>query len=116
VPERRAHSDEAMDAAIQALSDPARMEEAQQLVLERAPQLQRILDEALAEADWFGSARDGELLSAAGRADPDERVDAMRHLLQEDTRVSMLIGVAVGYELARALIDPTTEGNETHDG
>jgi hypothetical protein len=111
VPERRAHSDEAIDAAIQALSDPARLEEAQQVVAARAPQLQRILDEALAEADWFGAARDTELLGAAGRADPDERVEAMRHLLQEDTRVSMLIGVAVGYELARTLMDdPTTEG------
>jgi hypothetical protein len=112
VPERRAHSDEAIDAAIQALSDPDRLEEAQRLVLERAPQLQRILDQALAEADWFGSARDGELLGAAGRADPDERVHAMRNLLQEDTRVSMLIGVAVGYELARTLMDPTKEGRD----
>jgi hypothetical protein len=113
VPERRAHSDQAIDAAIQALSDPARLEEAQELVARRAPQLQRIFDEALAEADWFGAARDGELLSAAGRADPDERVDAMRHLLAEDTRVSMLIGVAVGYELARTLMDdPTTEGRD----
>jgi hypothetical protein len=113
VPERRAHSDEAIDAAIEALSDPARLEEAQQLVVQRAPQLQRILDVALAEADWFGAARDGELLAAAGRADPDERVDAMRNLLQEDTRVSMLIGVAVGYELARTLMDdPTREGRD----
>jgi hypothetical protein len=112
VPQRRAHSDEEIDAAIQALSDPERMEEAQRLVAQRAPQLQRILDEALAEADWFGSARDGELLGAAGRADPDERVHAMRNLLQEDTRVSMLIGVAVGYELARTLMDPTMEGRD----
>jgi hypothetical protein len=36
----------------------------------------------------------------------------MRNLLQEDTRVSMLIGVAVGYELARTLMEPTTEGND----
>ena len=33
-------------------------------------------------------------------------------VLQEDTRVSMLIGVAVGYELARTLIDPMTEGRD----
>jgi hypothetical protein len=112
VPERRSHSDEEIEAAIQALSDPGRMEEAEALVTQRAPQLQRILDAALAEADWFGSARDGELLSAAGRADPDERIGAMRNLLQEDTRVSMLIGVAVGYELARTLLEPTTEGHD----
>jgi hypothetical protein len=112
VPERHAHSDAEIDAAIHALSDPDRLEEAQRLIARRAPQLQRILDQALAEADWFGSARDGELLGAAGRADPDERVQAMRHLLEEDTRVSMLIGVAVGYELANTLMHPTTEGND----
>jgi hypothetical protein len=112
VPERRAHSDAEIDAAIQALSDPERLEEAQQIVSSRAPQLLRILDQALHAADWFGSARDAELLGAAGRADPDERVEAVRNLLHEDTRVSMLIGVAVGYELANTLMDPTTEGHD----
>jgi hypothetical protein len=112
VPERRAYSDAEIDDAIAALTDPARLEEAQQVIVARAPQLQRILDDALAAADWFGSARDGELLGAAGRADPDERVQAMRNLLQEDTRVSMLIGVAVGYELAHTLMNPTTEGRD----
>jgi hypothetical protein len=112
VPERRAYSDAEIDDAIEALSDPRRLEEAEQLIAARAPQLQRILDEALAAADWFGAARDSELLGAAGRADPDERVEAMRNLLQEDTRVSMLIGVAVGYELAHTLMNSTTEGRD----
>jgi hypothetical protein len=112
VPKRRAYSDAEIDDAIEALSDPRRLEEAQQLIAARAPQLQRILDEALAAADWFGAARDGELLGAAGRADPDERVQAMRNLLREDTRVSMLIGVAVGYELAHTLMNPPTEGRD----
>jgi hypothetical protein len=112
VPERRAYSDAEIDDAIEALSDPRRLEEAEQLIAARAPQLQRILDEALAAADWFGAARDGELLGAAGRADPDERVQAMRNLLREDTRVSMLIGVAVGYELAHTLMNSTTEGRD----
>jgi hypothetical protein len=112
VPERRAHSDAEIDAAIQALSDPASLEEAQEVVAARAPQLQRILDEALGAADWFGAARNAELLGAAGRADPDERVEAVRNLLHEETRVSMLIGVAVGYALANILKDPTTEGRD----
>jgi hypothetical protein len=111
VPERRSYSDAEIDAAIEALSDPQRLAEAQELIVARAPQLQRILDEALTAADWFGAARDSELLGAAGRADPDERIAAMRNLLQEDTRVSMLIGVAVGYELAHTLIHPT-EGRD----
>ena len=44
-----------------------------------------------------------EVLRAAGAADPDERIAAVRTLIAEETRVSMLIGVAVGYELARQL-------------
>jgi hypothetical protein len=101
VPER--HSDAAIDAAIEALSDPARLEEAQRLVAAKAPQLQRILDQALDAADWFGSAHQAEVLKAAGKPDPDERVTAVRTLIAEETRVSMLVGVAVGYELAQLL-------------
>ena len=97
------HSDAEIDAAIEALSDPQRLEEAQRLVQAKAPQLQRILDQALEAADWYGSAHQAEVLKAAGRADPDERVAAVRTLVAEETRVSMLIGVAVGYELAQIL-------------
>jgi hypothetical protein len=101
VPER--HSDAEIDAAIEAMSDPQRLEEAQRLVAAKAPQLQRILDQALASADWFGSAHQAEVLKAAGRPDPDDRVTAVRTLIAEETRVSMLVGVAVGYELAQML-------------
>jgi hypothetical protein len=101
VPER--HSDAEIDAAIEVLSDPARLEEAQRLVAAKAPQLQRILDQALQSADWFGPAHQAEVLKAAGKPDPDERVTAVRTLIAEETRVSMLVGVAVGYELANLL-------------
>ena len=101
MPER--HSDAEIDAAIEALSDPARLDEAQRLVAAKAPQLQRILSQALEAADWFGAAHQAEVLKAAGRPDPDERVTAVRTLIAEETRVSMLIGVAVGYELAQTL-------------
>jgi hypothetical protein len=101
VPQR--HSDAEIDAAIEALSDPQRLEEAQRLVSAKAPQLQRIFDQALEAADWYGSAHQAEVLKAAGRPDPDERIAAVRTLVAEETRVSMLIGVAVGYELAQIL-------------
>ena len=97
------HSDADIDAAIEALSDPARLDAAQRLVAAKAPQLQRILDQALNAADWFGSAHQTEVLKAAGRPDPDERVTAVRTLIAEETRMSMLVGVAVGYELAQML-------------
>ena len=101
MPER--HSDAEIDAAIEALSDPARLEEAQRIVAAKAPQLQRILDEALESAQWFGSAHQAEVARAAGQADPDERVAAVQMLVAEETRLSMLVGVAVGYELGQML-------------
>jgi hypothetical protein len=101
VPER--HSDAEIDAAIEALSEPARLDEAQRIVAAKAPQLQRILDQALEAADWFGSAHRAEVLRAAGQADPDERVAAVQMLVAEETRLSMLVGVAVGYELGQML-------------
>jgi hypothetical protein len=100
---RRAYSDDEVDAAVQALSDPERLEEAQRLVTANAPALQRILNIALDEADWFGSAHHQQVLEAAGRADIDERLLAVRTLLADETRIAMLIGVAVGFELAHEL-------------
>jgi len=101
VPE--SHSDAEIDAAIEALSDPDRLEEAQRLVAAKAPQLQRILDTALEAAGWYGTAHEAEVLKAAGKPDTDERVTAVRALVADESRVSMLVGVAVGYELAQIL-------------
>ena len=97
------YTDAQLEAALEALSDPGRLDEAQRLVSGTAPQLQGIFNQALESADWFGSAHQAEVLRAAGVADPDERIAAVRTLIAEETRVSMLIGVAVGYELARQL-------------
>jgi len=101
------YTDAQIEAAVESLSEPARLEEAQRLVASVAPQLQGILNQALDSADWFGNAHQAEVLRAAGIADPDERVRAVRTLIAEETGVSMLIGVAVGYELANLLMDPT---------
>lgn len=104
------YSDAQIEAALEALSAPGRLEEAQRLVASAAPQLQGILNQALESADWFGAAHQAEVLKAAGIADPDERLRAVRALIAEETGVSMLIGVAVGYELANLLMD-STEGD-----
>jgi hypothetical protein len=101
---RRQYSDADVEAAIEAISEPARLEEAQRMVGANAPGIQRILNEALAAADWFGSAHQAAVLEAAGKPDVDERLVAVRTLLGEETGVSMLIGVAVGYELAHELM------------
>jgi len=101
---RRQYSEEEVEAAIEALSDPARLEEAQRMVGANAPGVQRILNEALAAADWFGSAHAAAVLEAAGKPAVDDRVTAVRTLIAEETGVAMLIGVAVGYELAHELM------------
>jgi hypothetical protein len=98
-------SDAEIDAAVRAMSEPGRLEEAQRVVATAAPQLQGILDEARAAADWYGSAHQAAVLDAAGKPDVDERLRAVQRLIAEETRVSMLIGVAVGYELAHTLSD-----------
>ena len=101
---RRAYSDAEVEAAVQALADPARLEEAQRVVGANAPGIQRILNEALQAADWFGSAHQAAVLDAAGKPDVDERLAAVRTLIAEETGVAMLIGVAVWYELAHELM------------
>jgi hypothetical protein len=102
VPERQ-FTDAEVDAALEALTDPERFRAAESRVARVAPQLQRILGEALTQGGWFGEAHEGEVLKAATAPDPDERIRAVRTLLAEETRIGMLVGVAVGWELAREL-------------
>lgn len=102
VPERQ-FTDAEIEAAVEALADPARFRAAESRVGQIAPQLQRILAEALQSGGWFGEAHEGEILKVATTPDPDERIRAVRTLLAEETRIGMLVGVAVGWELAREL-------------
>ena len=62
-----------------------------------------MLAAALAEGGWFDLGHDQAVREAAGEEDPEERVRAVRTLLAEETRLGMLVGVAVGFELAREL-------------
>jgi hypothetical protein len=102
VPERP-FTDAELEAAVEALSDPERFREAEGRVARVAPQLQRVLNQALIDGGWFGDAHEGEVLKAATAPDPDDRIRAVRTLLAEETRIGMLVGVAVGWELAREL-------------
>ena len=103
VPDRRAHSPEEIRAAVEVLSDPERLADAQQVIASAAPEIQHILEQALEEADWFGIAHRTQVEEALGHEDPQARLDAIGGLIAEETRLSMLIGVAVGYELAHVL-------------
>lgn len=105
-------SDEQVERAIRALSDPERFSGAERLVSEAAPQLQRILAHALDEGGWFGPAHQSEVRSAAGEPDEAARVTRIETLLAEETRMGMLVGVAVGWQLASELGNPNeTEGD-----
>ena len=105
VPLRREHTEADIEAAVEVLSDPERLERAQRVVASAAPALQGILEQALEAADWFGSAHRAAVLEAAGKPSVDDRLTAVRTLIAEETSVSMLIGVAVGYELAHELME-----------
>jgi hypothetical protein len=103
VSEQRFTADE-VDAAVAALqADPDRFGHAQEVVTHAAPGLQRILTEALHEGGWFGEAHENQVARAVATEDPAERSVAVRTLVAEETRLGMLVGVAVGLELAREL-------------
>ena len=99
----RAYTDAELEAAITAIADPARLREAQDLVARNAPALARVLSTALDEGGWFESGHTQAVREATGFEDPGERVRAVRTMLAEETRLGMLVGVAVGFELAREL-------------
>jgi hypothetical protein len=97
------YSDADLDAAIAAIGDPGRLREAQDIVARSAPSLQHVLATALDEGGWFDMAHDQAVREATGVEDPAQRERAIRTLLAEETRLGMLVGVAVGFELAREL-------------
>ena len=103
----RHYSDEELDRAVQALSDPERFREAEARVARMAPGLQRILGEALNAGGWFGGAHESQVRQAAAPEDERERMAALRTLLAEETRMGMLVGVAVGWELHKELDSPS---------
>jgi hypothetical protein len=105
----RAYTDDDLDAAISELSNPERLRAAQDLVSRAAPSLQRVLDQALAEGGWFDAAHEQAVGEAVGTEDPEERARAVRTLLAEETRLGMFVGVAVGFELSRALSHEDTQ-------
>jgi hypothetical protein len=93
---------EQVDAAVELLSEPERLKHAQQVVTHAAPALQRILNEALDDGGYL-TASGAAVAQAAGTEPLEERLLAFRTLLAEETRLGMLVGATVGFELARLL-------------
>ena len=107
----RPFSDAEVDAALEALTQPDRFSRAEERVSAMAPQLQRILAGVLRDGGYFDEAHESAVLKAATAPDQDERLAAVRTLLADETRLGMMVGVAVGWELAREL-DATTQGDD----
>lgn len=107
--------DQDFEAAIGRLMDPQRFSEAERVVAQAAPQLQKVLAAALAEGGWFGEPHEAETLKAATVPDPEERLAAVRGLLAEEARMGMMVGVAVGWALKEELAAPdkTDPGGES---
>ena len=99
----RAYTDAEVEAAIVALTDGERLAAAQDLVARSAPSLQRALGVALDAGGWFDQAHEQSVREAALGADAEARARTVRTLLAEETRLAMLVGVAIGFELAREL-------------
>ena len=105
----RVYTELELETAIAAITDPGRLRDAQDVVMLTAPSLQRVLAAAIAEGGWFDAANDQAVREAAIEPDPGARLRAVRTLLAEETRLGMLVGVAVGFELSRALSRADTE-------
>ena len=109
--DRPTYSAQEVDAAVEALGDPERFAHAQEIVAHAAPSLQQVLDAALHEGGWFGAAHDEQVTRAAFGDDPQERLVAVRALVAEETRLGMLVGAAMGLELAHELMRQRSEAD-----
>jgi hypothetical protein len=110
----REPTDAEVEAALRALSERDRFRAAESRVARFAPELQRILAQALREGGWFDQAHEAHLREVATTADEGDRLTGLRTLLAEETRMGMLVGVAVGWELCREL-DPASANHDQED-
>lgn len=96
-------SDEQIEAAVQVLSEAGAFAEAEAVVGRAAPNLHRILAQALEEGGWFEESQATEIRKVAALPEEADREVAVRTMLAEEARMGMMIGVAVGWALAREL-------------
>ncbi len=97
------YTDEQLEAAVEALLEPGRFDDAEAIVARAAPGLQQILAQALEAGGWFAESHQAGISGALAIEDPEERKRAMRTVLAEEARMGMMVGVAVGWALAEEL-------------
>lgn len=94
---------DAIERILQELTLPGGFDSAERRIAEIAPRLQFVLEAALHAGGWFDDAFEGAVLKAATTPDGQARIDALRAFAHEQTRLGMLVGVAVGWEIAERL-------------
>jgi hypothetical protein len=92
-----------LEAVLQELAEPQGFDAIEDRLAAIAPQLQSLLDGALSAGGWFDDAHESVVLKTATQPDPDQRIAEVRNFVLEQTRLGMLVGVAVGWELAERL-------------
>lgn len=107
----RQYTDAELEAAIEVLSERGRFDEAESVVASAAPQLQKLLAEVLQSGGWFDDSHQAEIEKTAAIEEPAERVLAVRTLLVEESRLAMMVGVAVGWALADQLASSDSGSN-----
>ena len=94
------NSERLEQAVAELVANPERLEAAQRRIAPLAADLQRVLAQALAEGGWFSSAQQAELRKAAVQTDLEVRIRELALLMAEETRLAMMVGAAVGFDLA----------------
>jgi hypothetical protein len=100
----------ALEAAIQRITEGSGLADAEAAVAKAAPHLQRVLAGALADGGWFEGGHNSQIERVAAIPDPEDRLTATATLLAEETRIGMMVGVAVGWALAGELGPPRGDG------
>ncbi len=97
------HTAEQLEAVINAIGEEHGLDAVEARMAELAPQLQVVIDDALRAGGWFDDAHESVVLKTATHPDPDQRISDLRNFVLEQTRLGMLVGVAVGWEIAERL-------------
>jgi hypothetical protein len=92
-----------VEEILQQLAEPQGFDAIEDRLESIAPQLQQLLDGALSAGGWFDDAHESVVLKTATNPDQEARIAELRNFVLEQTRLGMLVGVAVGWEIAERL-------------
>lgn len=97
------HDKAEIEAVIAELGQEHGLDAVEERLAQVAPQLQTLLDDALRAGGWFDDTHESIVLKTATQPDADQRIADVRNFVLEQTRLGMLVGVAVGWEIAERL-------------